>query len=158
MLLREFITLAADIELAVAEIYDHFAMQFADHVEFSTFWRLSAEAERYHAATIRIHEASSTPDQQVDEAQLPVQIDEARKMLAELQQIKGDIAVTPPSPAEAIELALRIESEGSEVHGRAQFAYLYPELEQLFARLAEEDRTHRKSFALAKAKFADVGA
>jgi hypothetical protein len=158
MLLRDFITLAADIELAVAAIYDHFSQQFSEHVEFSTFWRLSAEAERYHAATIRIHEASAQPDQEVDEGQLPIQVAEARTLLTELEQTLTDVVGTPRSPAQAIELALRIEAEGAEVHGRSQFAFLYPELEQLFSRLAEEDRAHRKSFALAKEKFGGLEA
>ena len=158
MLLREFITLAADIELAVAAIYDHFAQQFSDNVEFSTFWRLSAEAERYHAATIRIHEATSQPDQEVNEADLPVEVAEARRMLAELATTLADLTVTPRTPALAIELALQIEGEGAEVHGRSQFSFLYPELEELFSRLAEEDRAHRKSFALAKQKFAALPA
>jgi hypothetical protein len=154
MLLTEFITLAADIEIAVAEIYDHFAQQFSDHVEFSTFWRLSAEAERYHAATIRIHQATAQPDQVVDPSQLPIEVAEARKLLTELQNTKADIIANPRTPDQAIEMALEIEGEGAEVHGRSQFSFLYPELEELFSRLAEEDRTHRKSFALAKAKFA----
>ncbi len=158
MLLREFITLAADIELAVAAIYDHFAQQFAHHVEFSTFWRLSAEAERYHAATIRIHEATSQPDQEVNEADLPVEVAEAKRMLGELVELLTDLSATPRTPAQAIELALQIEGEGAEVHGRSQFSFLYPELEELFSRLAEEDRAHRKSFALAKAKFSGLSA
>lgn len=153
MLLREFITLAADIELAVAGIYDHFAHQFSDDVEFSTFWRLSAEAERYHAATIRIHEATAKQDQVVDEAQLPIQVDEARKLLDQLQQTAAELAAAPLTATQAIDLALQIEGEGAEVHGRSQFSFLYPELEDLFSRLAEEDRAHRKSFALAKTKF-----
>ena len=156
MLLREFITLAADIELAIAAIYDHFAEQFADNAEFSTFWRLSAEAERYHAATIRIHEATAVEGQVVDEAQLPIQVGEARQLLAQLQQTTAELATTPRTAAQAIELALEIEGEGAEVHGRSQFAFLYPELEELFSRLAEEDRAHRKSFALAKQKFGQV--
>jgi len=153
MLLREFITLTADIELAVAAIYDHFAEQFSDNVEFSTFWRLSAEAERYHAATIRIHEATAKEDQVVDEAQLPIHVGEARTLLADLGGIAADIVANPPTAKGAIDLALQIEGEGAEVHGRSQFSFLYPELEDLFSRLAEEDRAHRKSFALAKAKF-----
>ncbi len=156
MLLTEFITLAADIEIAVADIYDHFAQQFSSHVEFSTFWRLSAEAERYHAATIRIHQATAKPDQVVDPTQLPIEVEEARKLLAHLQQTKVEVKASPRTPAQAIELALEIEGEGAEVHGRSQFSFLYPELEDLFSRLAEEDRTHRKSFALAKAKFSDL--
>ncbi len=158
ILLREFITLAADIELAVAAIYDHFAQQFAHHVEFSTFWRLSAEAERYHAATIRIHEATTQTDQDVDEATLPIEVAEAKRLLGELASMHADLAGNPRTPAQAIELALQIESEGAEVHGRSQFSFLYPELEELFSRLAEEDRAHRKSFALAKNKFADLPA
>ena len=70
MLLKEFNQLTADIELAVAAIYDHFAAQFADQVEFSTFWRLSAEAERYHAATIRIHEHTVQPDTALERVEL----------------------------------------------------------------------------------------
>jgi hypothetical protein len=153
MLLREFITLAADIELAVADIYDHFAQQFSDRVEFSTFWRLSAEAERYHAATIRIHVAAATEEQVLDDSKLPIQVDEARKLLAQLGTTLSDIRANERSASQAIDLALDIEGEGAEIHGRSQFSFLYPQLEELFSRLADEDRAHRKSFALAKSKF-----
>jgi rubrerythrin len=154
MLLVEFINLATDIELAAAAIYDCFARQFADNVEFATFWRLSAEAERYHAATIRICSSAVPPDREVDEAQLPLEVEKARRFLARLTGLPADLAASPPSPAQAIDLALDLEGDGAEIHGRTQFAFLFPELAEVFSRLADEDRGHRKSFALARAKFA----
>ena len=155
MLLRELIDLSVGVELAAAAIYDHFATQFAANTELSTFWRLSAEAERYHAATIRIHAASAPADREVDSEKLPLEVEEARKLLARLDALLTDLAIHPRSIAESLELATALESEGAEIHGRTQFAYLYPELAELFTRLADEDREHRKSFALAKAKFAE---
>jgi rubrerythrin len=154
MLLREFIKLAMDIELAAAAVYDLFAQQFSDQVEFSTFWRLSAEAERYHAATVRICGTAILSDREVDEAQLPTEIASARRLLERLSVLIEDLRAHPRNAAEAIDVALDLESEGAEIHGRTQFAFLYPELAEMFSRLADEDREHRKSFALAKAKFA----
>lgn len=154
MLLREFIKLATDIELTAAAIYDRFSRQFADRVEFSTFWRLSAEAERYHAATLRICSSAVPADREVDEVQLPVEIETARRLLGRLTALLDDLAQHPRTATEAIDLALEFEGDGAEIHGRTQFAFLFPELAEVFARLADEDREHRKSFALARAKFA----
>ncbi|MFH1465940.1 MAG: hypothetical protein ABIO70_16245 [Pseudomonadota bacterium] len=154
MLLREFIKLAMDIELAAAAVYDLFAQQFSDQVEFSTFWRLSAEAERYHAATVRICGTAIPADREVDEAQLPVEVESARQLLERLAALVEDLRASPRTPAAAIEVALELESDGAEIHGRTQFAFLYPELAEMFSRLAAEDREHRKSFELARAKFA----
>ena len=53
--LREILDLAVAIELECAGVYEVFASQFTENEELATFWRLYAEAERYHAATIRLH-------------------------------------------------------------------------------------------------------
>lgn len=54
----EIIDLAVNIELECAALYEVYARCFASQDELVYFWRLYAEAERYHAASIRIHQAS----------------------------------------------------------------------------------------------------
>lgn len=156
ILLEDYVELAATIEDRVAGIYDHFGEQFAEHAEFSYFWKLSAQAERYHAATIRLHAVTLDPGQPIDEDRLPVEVEEARSFVKELGEIHERIQASPLSPQEALEQAIQIESEGSEVHGRTQFGFLYPALSDLFERLEEEDRAHRRSFQAARKRFAHL--
>lgn len=155
--LRDYVQLAAQVEDAVARIYDLFGTQFSANVEFSHFWRLSAEAERYHAATIRLHQAVLTDDCAVDETRLPVAVQETAEFLEDLQDKARACAAAPPTQSEAIEMALWIESHGSEVHGRTQFAFLHPTMAELFQRLEEEDRVHRRTFEVARQRFNGPG-
>ena len=153
MALRDYINLAAQVEDTVARIYDLFGTQFAANVEFSHFWRLSAEAERYHAATIRLHLAVLPDNSSADESKLPLALQETQEFLGALEEKATTCTVSPPSQAEAIDLALWIESHGSEVHGRTQFAFLQPTMAELFRRLEEEDRVHRRTFEVARTRF-----
>ncbi len=151
--LRAYIGLAAGIEDAVAAIYDQFAERFSKQEEFALFWRLSAEAERYHSATIRLHGALLNLDQPVDEAMMQVDLEAMSSFLARLEGISERCAAQPCDASQALDLAIEIESNGCEVHGRTQFAPLYPGLAGLFEKLAEEDRAHRRSFAAARQRF-----
>jgi hypothetical protein len=153
-MLKQYVQLAAEIELAVAELYDLFASTFSRDEEMSHFWRLSAEAERYHAATIHVH-LLVIEEGAIDTApQLPVEMDEMKRLAQQIADIKARCLASAPTPAEALQLAQTVEEQGSEAHGRAQFEFLYPSLRDLFLRMAEEDLAHRRSFASAMGKFA----
>jgi rubrerythrin len=145
-LLWEYIELAARLEIEVAELYNSIAEVFADDVEFANFWRLSAEAERYHAATILVHmhvfEARDLPTHPL----LPVEMSSMRALLARLAEIRTQVASRPPTRREALEIALEIEENGAEVHGRSQFEWLYEDMRALFVSMAQEDLAHRRSF------------
>ena len=154
MNLREYVQLAAAVEDAVATVYELFGAHFAANVEFSHFWRLCAEAERYHAATIRLHEMVLPLDARADESKLPNVAREVQDFLEDLHARVQACQRTPVSPKEALDLAYWIESQGSEVHGRTQFAFLHPAMAELFQHLEEEDRVHRQTFDAARARFA----
>ena len=151
--LRAFIGLAAGIEDAVAAIYDQFAERFSVQEEFALFWRLSAEAERYHSATISLHGALLDLDKPVDETVMRADLDAMSSFLERLEGIRERCVAQPCDATQALDLAIEIESDGCEVHGRTQFAPLYPGLAALFEKLAEEDRAHRRSFAAARQRF-----
>jgi hypothetical protein len=155
-MLKDYVQLAAEIELAVAELYDMFASTFSKNEELSHFWRLSAEAERYHAATIHVHLLVLEESQADSAPQLPVEMDEMKRFQQQIAEIKARCLTRAPSPAEALLLAQKVEEQGSETHGRAQFDFLYPSLKDLFVRMAEEDLAHRRSFASAMGKFAQT--
>lgn len=154
--LVEYIQLSARVEDAVARIYDHFGTIFAERPELSHFWKLSAEAERYHAATIRLYELTVSPDLPVDETCLPKAIDETRRHLDEILAVEEACKATPPTPEGAIDVAIRLESNAAEAHGRTQFSFLFPALKDLFVRLAEEDQAHRTTFEAARARLATL--
>ena len=151
----EIIYLAVNIELECAALYEVYARCFSSQDELVYFWRLYAEAERYHAASIRIHQASllvadvdeSAPESEVD-------LTEAKAFLTELRQVREEAERKPPSVAEAMRRARWVEEHSAELHGRTQFFRRHPALAELFATLAEEDRSHREMLANAEKRWA----
>lgn len=142
----EVIDLAATIELECAALYEVYARCFGRNEEMAQFWGLYAEAERYHHATIRIHQSSIVAG---GESIGSVDVDptEARAFLAELRQVRTEAERQPPTIAEALRRARWVEEQSAELHGRAQFFRNYPALAELFQSMAEEDRNHREVLA-----------
>lgn len=151
--LKEFIKLAARVEERVAVIYELFATHFKTDPELSYFWRLSAEAERYHAASIRLHNLTVDTEKPTDMSNLPVAMGELAEFIDELDSISARYRDSTPTVSEALQTAIHIESDGCEVHGRTQFSFLYPKLADLFQQLEEEDRAHRQTFLTALNRF-----
>jgi hypothetical protein len=145
------IDLAVTIELECAALYEAYARCFSGKDEIVYFWRLYAEAERYHAATIRIHQASfqSTPTDEVEV--LPA---EAQEFLEALKKHRADAERKVPDILRALEVARWVEESSADMHARTQFFKHHPELAELFARMAEEDRAHRDVLKSAELKFA----
>jgi len=151
---KEYIHLAAETEDAVARIYELFGGLFSSNVEFCDFWRLSAEAERYHAATIRLYDLVLADQATSEPARVAAGVDDTRALLTRLQAEAARLEHATPSMQEALDIAIHIEAEGSEIHGRGQFAFLFPALSDLFERLDQEDRAHRRTFEAARSRFA----
>jgi hypothetical protein len=59
----------------------------------------------------------------------------------------------PITVAEAMGLARKVEEHSAELHGRTQFFAGVPELQELFVKMAEEDRAHRDMLSTAAQKF-----
>lgn len=145
------IDLAVAIELEVAALYEAYARAFHGRQEVAYFWRLYAEAERYHAATIRIHQASFQetvvePDSQEDLA-------EPTRFLEELRLLRAQAEKNAPTILQALATARRVEEHSAELNGRAQFFRRHPGLAELFQRMAEEDRAHRDVLTTAEARW-----
>lgn len=149
------IELAVAIELECAALYEVFARRFQGNDEFVYFWRLYAEAERYHAASIRIHQATFAGDEPVAE---PIDIAGARGLLDELRLTRGRVERDPITAAEALRLARHVEEHSAELHGRTQFFAGNTEFAEMFERMAEEDRAHRDMLGSAERKFGGVSA
>lgn len=148
----DIIDLAVSIELECAALYEVFARSFADNEELVYFWKLYAEAERYHGATIRIHQAAFSGD--VDGQDLAVGADEARGVLEEIRGLRQKFERNAPPVAEAFQIAMRVEESSAELHGRTMFFKLHPHFEELFLKMAEEDRAHRDVLVTAERRFA----
>ncbi len=145
----DVVDLAVAIELECAALYEAYARSFSRRAELVTFWRLYAEAERYHAATIRIHQAS------FDEGPMSGQVDPsaAQGFLRELRATRSAAERSTVTVKEAMGKARWVEESSAELHGRTQFFQGHPQLAELFAQMAQEDQAHRDLLATAEAKF-----
>lgn len=145
------IDLAVNIELEVAALYEAYARVFGGRQEVAYFWRLYAEAERYHAATIRIHQASF--QETVTEDDTEVDLSDAVRFLDELRALRAQAEKSPPTILEALAVARRVEESSAELNGRTQFFRRHPGLAELFKRMAEEDRAHRDVLTTAEQRW-----
>jgi hypothetical protein len=128
-----------------------FGRRFSHDPELVYFWRLYAEAERYHGATLRLHRAAFVPE--LDTSALPAGHDDLRALLAEVRGLRERWERTAPSLGEALDAAQRIEETTAEVHGRTQFFRGLPGYEDVLEKMVEEDRAHREVLAAAHARF-----
>lgn len=153
----EIIDLAVSIELECAALYEVYARCFSSQEELVYFWRLYAEAERYHAASIRIHQASFLATDTDDGAsEGEVDPSEARRFLAELKDARESAERRPPTVLEALRRARWVEENSAELHGRTQFFRRHPMLAELFRAMAEEDRSHREMLDNAEKRWAQA--
>jgi hypothetical protein len=149
---REILDLAVAIEHECAGVYEVFARQFSEDDDLSCFWRLYAEAERYHGASIRIHQATFADP--VDGDDFPTEVGESREFLDRLRGIRKTWEQKKPTLDQAFAAAKEIESTTAELHGRTQFFRLYPRFEDLFLRMVAEDESHRDMLVEAERRFA----
>lgn len=147
----EFVDLAVAIELECASLYEVFAKNFQGREDIVYFWKLYAEAERYHAASIRIHQATFIPEEGASAGL--VDSGDARKFLDELRDMRNRYEREPLTISSALTIARHIEDSSAELHGRTQFFAQNPEMYELFTKMAEEDRTHREMLATAERRF-----
>ncbi|MDP2308372.1 MAG: hypothetical protein Q8P18_20305 [Pseudomonadota bacterium] len=147
----DIIDLAVAIELECAALYEVFGRCFAGREEVVFFWRIYAEAERYHAASIRIHQAAFSSSEPME----PLEIGavEASQVLDEIRALRIGYERTAPTIGEALRAARRVEESSAELHGRTQFFKLHPHFAELFQKMAEEDRAHRDVLSTAEQRF-----
>ncbi|MDP2316155.1 MAG: hypothetical protein Q8P41_24875 [Pseudomonadota bacterium] len=146
----DIIDLAVAIELECAALYEVFGRCFAGRDEVVYFWRIYAEAERYHAASIRIHQAAFSGEQMES---LALGVVEAAKVLEEIRGLRVGFERSPPTIGEALRAARQVEESSAELHGRTQFFKLHPHFAELFQKMAEEDRAHRDVLSTAELRF-----
>ena len=151
--LKDVIELAVAIEHECAAVYEVFARRFADDDEFSAFWRLYAEAERYHGATIRIHQATFGQGPVADGDQFNAEAEASEHFLEQLRAWRAKFGSGALTRAEAFAVAKQIEESTAELHGRTQFFKLYPRFQELFQRMNEEDTQHREMLGDAQKRF-----
>jgi hypothetical protein len=149
--MQDIIELAVAIELECAGLYEVFAKNFAGDAELVYFWKLYAEAERYHGATIRIHQAAFSDG--VDPARLQVGSEDMLSLLSYIRENRTRYEREKPTVQDAMRIARRIEESSAELHGRTQFFKLHPSYAELFEKMAEEDRAHRDVLVAAEQKF-----
>lgn len=147
----DVIELAVAIELECAGLYEVFAKAFASNAELVYFWKLYAEAERYHGATIRIHQMAVAGQVNVDA--LEAGPTEMQALLTRIKEARVRFEREVPSAAEAIRFARGIEETSSELHARTQLFKHAPAFAEFFSQMAEEDEAHRQALLTAERKF-----
>lgn len=147
----DVIELAVAIELECAGLYEVFAKAFSGNAELVYFWKLYAEAERYHGATIRIHQMAVSGSVDVDA--LEAGPTEMAALLSRIKDARARFEREAPSAAEAIRFARSIEETSSELHARTQLFKHAPAFAEFFAQMAEEDEAHRQALLTAERKF-----
>lgn len=151
--LHGILELAVDIELACAGVYEVFGKQFSDRDDLALFWRLYAEAERYHAASIRIHQETFGQGDEVEGDRFEEEAAQSRKFLEQLRGWTQRFEKEKPSIDEAFSIAEFIEEHTAELHGRTQFFKVYPAFEPIFRQITEEDQDHRDMLTQAAQRF-----
>lgn len=148
----DVIELAVAIELECAGLYEVFAKRAEGNPELVYFWKLYAEAERYHGATIRIHAAAVAGD--LDTSKLEAGPEEMQALLAYIREARARYEREAPTVGEAIRVARRIEETSAELHARTQLFKQTPLFAELFEQMASEDEAHREALLTAERKFA----
>lgn len=150
---KDVLEVAVSIELECAALYEVFANRFSARRELVYFWMNYAEAERYHAASIRIHQSSLAGMPEVGQQAFDVEQDEANRFLLEVRNARQRSEREGVTIGEALRLARWAEESAAELHGRVQFFKVFPEFGDILQKMAEEDRTHRDMLASAEKRW-----
>ena len=140
---KDVLEVAVTIELECAALYEVFAKRFSSRRELVYFWMNYAEAERYHAASIRIHQSALAGMPEIGEQRFDVEEGEARKFLADVKAAREGCDRDGVTITEALRLARWVEESSAELHGRIQFFKVFPDFGDMLQKMAEEDRAHR---------------
>jgi hypothetical protein len=155
---RDVLELAVGIELECAALYEVFAKRSTNRRELVYFWMNYAEAERYHAASIRIHQSALAGMPEVGEQKFEVEEKEAASFLAQVRAARERCEREGVTIGEALKLARWVEEHSAELHGRIQFFKVFPEFGDLLQKMAEEDRAHRDLLSSAEKRWANAPA
>lgn len=129
----------SDLEKSMADLYSQWASVFDDDREAAFLWVKMANEERGHAALVDYQRrvVQKNPLLSID-VDLDMSIVDAA--LAELTSLRE--ATQPPTLAEAVATALRLETSAAESHFRNAVREVNPELNRLLSCLGSEDRGH----------------
>ena len=153
---KDVLELAVAIELECAGLYEVFAKRFSGRRDLSYFWMNYAEAERYHAASIRIHQSALAGMPQEGEQEFDSESTDAAGFLGAVRTAREKAERDGVSIGEALKLARWVEESSAELHGRIQFFKVFPEFGDLLQKMAEEDRAHRDLLASAEKRWANA--
>lgn len=151
---KDVLELAVGIELECAALYEVFAKRSTNRRELVYFWMNYAEAERYHAASIRIHQSALAGMPEMGEQKFELESTEAAAFLAEVRAAREKCEREGVTIGDALRLARWVEEHSAELHGRIQFFKVFPEFGDLLQKMAEEDRAHRDLLSSAEKRWA----
>ena len=140
----------SELEKSMAELYYRWSELFDADREAAFLWVKMGNEERAHALLVdyqrRVIQRNPALSGDVD-----IEMKSIDEALAEVAAHRK--AIQPPSLANAVAIAYRLETSAAESHYRNATKSLNPELQRLLSNLGSEDRGHLdrlKSFAASR--------
>lgn len=152
--LKMLLDRSSTIELKVAEVYDLFGQCFSEDPRLHNFWRLFAEAERYHSLLIQMQKVLLS-HVQLDAERLfrwQQEVEDATTYLNNITRRIREEGWSPSIP-EAFMMAHEIEGRSLEIQARSLEFADQSTIGELFTSLHEEDMGHRHKLLVARSQF-----
>ena len=129
----------SDLEKAIGDLYAQWAAVFEEDREAAFLFVKMANEEKGHASLVdyqrRVIQKNPKLSGDVD-----VDLGVVEAALTEIRHLRE--SPTPPTLAEAVAIALRLETSAAESHYRNSLRNVNVELERLLSCLGAEDRGH----------------
>lgn len=129
----------SDLEKSLADLYAQFAAAFDDDNEAAFTFVKMANEEKGHASLVDYQRRVVQKNPKLT-GDVSVELGVIEEAIAEVRALRE--APAPPSLADAVRTAYRLETSAAESHYRNSLKQSNPELERLLSCLGGEDRQH----------------
>ncbi|PLX95200.1 MAG: hypothetical protein C0621_04250 [Desulfuromonas sp.] len=127
------------IEQSIGQIYQYLADLFAKEAAFHQLFSRLAADEQDHALQIKL-----AGNLQRETVVTGLHLDETKveELLSQVREMVASLRGTPPTAAEALQMALRLEEEFCQTHLLAAADIRDEKLASMFRALARADKDH----------------
>jgi len=148
--MRELLNTCAKIERAVSDLYFLFEQTFSTTPQLALLWQKTAREELNHEQQFllasRLYASQLTPDSSVS-------LERLLKILDAVHGVHNKAIQSPPSPKQALKLAISLEEQLVETHLKAVLCFDEQSVNRLFKAMMAADHEH----VAALQKFFDTG-
>ncbi len=137
--MKELLNTCAKIERAVSDLYFQFEQLYAATPQLSTLWHKTALEELSHEQQFllasRLYSSQLTPDGSIS-------VERLNKILDAVRGVHDKILQAPPSPEQALKLAISLEEQLVETHLKAVLCFDDQSVNRLFQAMMAADHEH----------------